>query len=246
MLEPEWTESLRDELKWLGTRLGVVRDLDVLRDRLAEAAGDDRGALDPLFEALGAAHTRARADLLDALNSLRFGDLQGRLLAAARRPNLREAAAREPAATALPGLVAAAWEHLAKAGRGLDPSADAPETLHEVRIRAKRARYAAEAVAPALDPAPSKDAAAFAAAAADVQDLLGEFHDAVVAAERVRQIARSRPDDAAFQEAARAWPSARTSSPTPPARSSPTSGASSTARSAGGGSSPERVQKTVL
>jgi CHAD domain-containing protein len=51
------------------------------------------------------------------------------------------------------------------------------EDLHGVRIRAKRSRYAAEAAAPVL----GKRAAAFADAAAGLQDVLGELNDAVVA-----------------------------------------------------------------
>ena len=56
-----------------------------------------------------------------------------------------------------------------------DPPAD--EDLHSVRIRVKRCRYAAEAVAPAL----GKRAFAFAAAAAALQDVLGDHNDAVAA-----------------------------------------------------------------
>jgi CHAD domain-containing protein len=54
--------------------------------------------------------------------------------------------------------------------------------LHRVRIRAKRARYAAEAVAPVF----GKRAKEFARAMADVQDVLGEHQDAVVAGEWLR------------------------------------------------------------
>ena len=49
--------------------------------------------------------------------------------------------------------------------------------LHEVRIRTKRARYAAEAAAPVV----GKQARAFAHAAARLQDVLGELNDSVVA-----------------------------------------------------------------
>ena len=34
LLDPEWTKSLRDDLKWLGRDLGAVRDAEVLLDRL--------------------------------------------------------------------------------------------------------------------------------------------------------------------------------------------------------------------
>ena len=51
------------------------------------------------------------------------------------------------------------------------------------RILAKRCRYAAEAVAPAL----GKDAAKLGAAVADLQGVLGDLHDAVVAEAWLRQ-----------------------------------------------------------
>jgi CHAD domain-containing protein len=56
-----------------------------------------------------------------------------------------------------------------------DPPTD-PE-LHRIRILAKRARYAAEAVAPVVGPG----ATAFAKAAAKLQTILGEHQDSVTA-----------------------------------------------------------------
>jgi CHAD domain-containing protein len=201
LLEPAWCESLRDELKWLGAKLGAVRDLDVLRDRLAAGAGPDREALAPLFETLTGDRDRAQVELIDALNSLRFAELKGRLLEAVRSPLLVAEAAQTPCATALPPLVASAWRHLARAGHRLDPEDDPAEDLHEVRIRAKRARYAAEAVAPSLGPDRGDDAWSFAHAAADIQDLLGDFHDAIVAAARIRELASAPGAAPAFREA---------------------------------------------
>ncbi len=51
------------------------------------------------------------------------------------------------------------------------------EQLHDLRIRAKRCRYAAEAAAAAT----GKNAAKFAREVAALQEVLGELHDAVVA-----------------------------------------------------------------
>ena len=61
----------------------------------------------------------------------------------------------------------------AVAALGPDP---ADEALHEVRIRAKRLRYACEAVAEVV----GRPAADLARAAADLQGVLGDFHDAIV------------------------------------------------------------------
>src|SRR5207237_7285728 len=60
--------------------------------------------------------------------------------------------------------------------RGLPGAPPAPG-LHRIRILAKRARYAAEAVAPVVGTA----AAAFARAAAKLQTILGEHQDSVTA-----------------------------------------------------------------
>ena len=90
--------------------------------------------------------------------------------------------AGEPAVTALPALVRRPWRHLHRAMEALGPAPE-DEYLHAARILAKRCRYAAEAVAPAL----GKDAAKLAAAVADLQGVLGDLHDAVVAEAWLRQ-----------------------------------------------------------
>jgi CHAD domain-containing protein len=66
-------------------------------------------------------------------------------------------------------------------GLGNEPSDSA---LHGVRIKAKRARYAAELVAPAA----GKQVRRFIERAKDLQDLLGDHQDAVVAQERLRDL----------------------------------------------------------
>src|SRR4029453_1061192 len=94
-------------------------------------------------------------------------------------PVLAENAA-EPAAGVIPALVRRPWHRLSKRAKALgDAPTDAQ--LHEVWIRTKRARYAAEAAAPVV----GKQARAFAHAAARLQDVLGDLNDAVVAARRL-------------------------------------------------------------
>jgi CHAD domain-containing protein len=90
----------------------------------------------------------------------------------------------EPAKSVLPGLVRPAWNHLRRTVQGIDNPPRA-EQLHEVRIRAKRCRYAAEAVAPAI----GNDAGRLAAAVARVQSVLGDHHDAFVAEAWLREAA---------------------------------------------------------
>jgi CHAD domain-containing protein len=60
------------------------------------------------------------------------------------------------------------------------------EELHDVRIKTKRVRYAAEAVTPLI----GRQARAFADAAAGLQEVLGRLNDAVVAETWLREWAR--------------------------------------------------------
>jgi CHAD domain-containing protein len=96
----------------------------------------------------------------------------------------RDALARSQAAR----IVAGSWRHLARAVAALGPE-PADEALHEVRIRAKRLRYACEAVAQVV----GKPAAQLARAAADLQGVLGDFHDAVVAEAWLRAASAGAP-----------------------------------------------------
>jgi CHAD domain-containing protein len=179
LLDPEWTEPLRSELGWLAMGLGAVRDREVLLERLRERArslpAPDLRSANSLLHVLEVEIETLRKKLLAELGSLRYVDLLERLVAAAHSPaTLPEA--DQPASTVLPPLAAGPWRRLRSAVRQLpDPPTD-PE-LHRIRILAKRARYAAEAVAPVAGTA----AAAFARAAAKLQTVLGEHQDSVTA-----------------------------------------------------------------
>ncbi len=99
--------------------------------------------------------------------------------------------ASAPAADVVPGLVRRPWHKLAKQVKKLDP--DPPDAqLHEIRIRTKRVRYAAEAVAPIV----GKQARAFARAAAGLQEVLGDLNDAVVAARWLEEWGEQHRDPA--------------------------------------------------
>jgi CHAD domain-containing protein len=189
VIDPEWDTSLRKELKWLGGLLGTVRDDDVLLDRLEGRVADlppsDRHAGKRLLDGLREHRVRARVELLEAMRSPRYARLIDRLLAAARTiPSSGDPAELD---LELGDLVRKPWKKLRRAVKDLDE--DPPdEELHAVRIRAKWCRYAAEAVAPAI----GKPAKRFAAVVEQVQEVLGEHQDAVVAGQWLRTHAADR------------------------------------------------------
>jgi CHAD domain-containing protein len=179
LLEPTWTDPLRSELGWLAMALGAVRDREVLLDRLRERArtlpaGDSRSA-SSLLHLLEVEIEDLRTKLYADLDSQRYVDLLESLVAAAHAP-VATLDADQPASQVLPPLATGPWRRLRSAVRQLPEQPTDPE-LHRIRILAKRARYAAEAVAPVV----GEGATAFARTAAKLQTILGEHQDSVTA-----------------------------------------------------------------
>ena len=186
ILDEAWVEALRNDLSWLAEALGRVRDADVLLARLERASTELAAQDQPLAESVRTRLRRQRAvhrrALLEVLRSDAYVVLLDRLVDAARSPRLSEAAG-QAAKDALPALVRRPWKKLTKAVDDLEADGSA-EHRHEVRIRGKRVRYAADAASKA-----TKDAVPMSKALAEMQDVLGEEHDAVVAEEWLRGIA---------------------------------------------------------
>ncbi|TMF03572.1 MAG: CHAD domain-containing protein [Chloroflexi bacterium] len=179
LLDPEWTEPIRTELGWLGLALGAVRDREVLLDRLRARAtslphGDQRAAAS-LLSVMDKEIEELRHKLIVDLDSARYVDLIERLVAAALAP-VTMPDADQPAKDVLPKLAGGPWRRLRSAVRQLPENPTDPE-LHRIRILAKRARYAAEAVQAVAGPV----ATSFARAAAKLQTVLGEHQDSVTA-----------------------------------------------------------------
>ena len=193
LVDREWTSRLRGELGWIARILGEVRDGDVLLERLSRRIADlpevERAAAEPVLDTLRRSRAEAHSDLLATLRSARYVELLDRLVDAANAPVL-DGDAGGAAAEVVPRLVKRPWHKLSKrvGALGDEPSDD---RLHEVRIHAKRVRYAAEACAPIV----GKPARAFSQAAARLQDVLGDLHDAVVAADWLDSWAAHRGSD---------------------------------------------------
>jgi CHAD domain-containing protein len=179
LLDPDSTRALREELGWLAEGLGAVRDCDVLlarmRSRAAGLPAEDRKGAKSVLAMLERRRGDAYDELLATLRGERYLRLLDRLVEEANEPSLLPGSDL-PADAALPPLVA---RPLRRLGKQMQALGDEPtdDELHAARIRTKRARYAVEAASPVL----GKRARVVATAAAKLQDVLGEYRDAVVA-----------------------------------------------------------------
>ena len=175
-LDRERTKPVIEELGALAAELGGVRDREVLAARIRADARvlpeADRKLVEELLQVLEEEIRVARVSAIAYLDSERFTELFAGLEALASAPPVTAAASVRAAAVAGP-LVASPWDKLRKGVRSLRRN-PADAQLHRIRILAKRARYAAQAVEPAVEAAHT-----FAAAAAELQTILGDHQDAV-------------------------------------------------------------------
>ena len=170
--------ELAEELKWVASLLGPVRDLDVLLERLrAEVVslGDERAAAETLVAAFESERNDSRRQLLrgtalgavhSAVRELRRANRGSRR---APRPRQAEAACCESA----PQARAAGFGARRRPARREPPRTAHPGQARPLRRRARRV----EKVERYLD------------AVKRLQDVVGEHQDAVVAIERLQQVA---------------------------------------------------------
>lgn len=192
LVDAEWSAHLRGELGWIAGELGRVRDTEVLLERMCRHAEeldepDRTRAVETIERVLGAEFDAARDHALTAMRSQRHRDLLVSLVDAVHHPHLTEAANR-PCSEVLVEPVDKAFAKLAKKVHKLDPDGDA-HPWHEARIIAKRARYAAEMVAPVF----GRPAKRLAESLEGVTELLGDHQDCHVSQLETRVIA-DRPD----------------------------------------------------
>lgn len=200
LFDRRWATALNDELRGLAQHLGEVRDLDVLIGRLGEVAADLRPVINPLLDELARRREASHDGLLERLRDARYAALLERLTAAASAPRLLRSASR-PAETVLPPLFEGAWKRLASHADGLS-EAWADTDYHQFRIRAKRARYAADAIGPALSDSRRDGADAIRRRLAALQGLLGEIQDAATSRDEILASAARHPEDGPFNLAA--------------------------------------------
>jgi len=182
IIDREATRPLCAELNWLAAALGPARDTDVLLARLtatlaavapALVVGPVQARVTAHFSAELAQAGQTALAALDGQRYLRLLDDLDALLAG---PPLTPLAKRE-AGKALARPVRRAGRRLQRALAAVPGAEDRDAAIHEARKATKRARYAAEAAVPALGRTASRQAAQ----AKELQQLLGDQHDSVVA-----------------------------------------------------------------
>ena len=177
--------ELENELKWYADVLGEVRDREVLRARLTAAIKDLPSELvvGPVAEQIDLRLAREiaqrRADALEVMAGERYAALLATVTHWRDDPPFTAAAGR-PADT-LHDAVDGAEHRLGKRLRAATKPAGTDAQLHRARKAGKRVRYAVEAT----DGEQSIEIARWK----EIQDLLGEFQDSVVATEILRRLA---------------------------------------------------------
>lgn len=193
VLDRTVTDPVSAELRWLAGELGVDRDREVLTERihagLVELArplvlGPVRGRLRTWS---AARRTGSRRRITAVLDGRRYLALLDALDAVLTDPPLRTAAAR-PAEPVLRKAVDRQYRRFAGALQetfDLPPGPERDTAIHETRKAAKRTRYAAEVARPVL----GREAKTVTSLMREVQELLGDYQDGVLARAALREIA---------------------------------------------------------
>ena len=206
VLDPVWLRHTRSELKWMGTVLGAIRDIDVLDTRFQSTGATALESLgqDQLRSKLRTRRRENSDELAQALRSDRYLDLLDRLHAGTRFPRFyvsphadktrtRAVGPNDAACTALPQLLGTHWRKLRRRVRSTgSPPSDTQ--LHRIRIASKQLRYGAELAQPVI----GKAARRTARRAKDIQTILGNHHDSVAAVEWLEQIPLDGTPEASF------------------------------------------------
>jgi CHAD domain-containing protein len=191
VLPADLAEHYKAEFKWLGDLTTPTRDLDVhllgfdaMTEQLVAASPAD---LEPLRAFLARRRAREFRRLAAALRGPRFRaivqDWRKALLEIRDVDGPRR---RRPAAAALAlSTTGRSYRRIAAQGSAITP-ASPPESLHDLRKRAKELRYLLEFFAPLHDPV------AYRKVVSDLkqlQDCLGEFQDSEVQRHEIHTLA---------------------------------------------------------
>jgi len=191
-------QRLRDELQWLGTVLGPVRDVEVMRAHLQETAAtlvgdaDLANVLAQLDHELAERHSRAHAGLVTAMDGPRYAALMAALEAFVIKPPWATRVTKVAGRLTTPALVGRACarvDRAARVARAASSAEGVPDAggveLHEVRKAAKRARYAAEVAGSSG----GSEARALAERVEELQAVLGRHQDSLMVRALIRDLA---------------------------------------------------------
>ena len=192
------TKKLGSELKWLAAVLGEVRDLDVYQVNLQKyttrIAEEDAACLIEYKRHLAESWRKSREDLLACFTGQRYQELKAdfsRFLARGSSQTGTKEAGAQSISDAAAKLVSRRYKRVLRDGRAITPESP-DEALHALRLDCKRLRYLFEF----FEPIYGKTLRPFVERLKRLQDELGDFNDACVATERLRQYAESLPLEA--------------------------------------------------
>lgn len=180
VLDRQWADDLRGSLNRVGRELGVVRDLDVLIERLERQAAEldepERSGATDVVDRLGSERRAAHTELVQHLSDPDYISLLNRLEQAVATP-------RFAGHGSIKKRLRKEHRRMARLVNDL-PRSPTDRQLHEVRIAGKRVRYAAELASACgtrrLKPGIRR--------AKEFQDVLGDHQDAVVATRRLTEM----------------------------------------------------------
>jgi len=197
-------DYLRAESKRIADAFGQARDWRVFSDMVAAGPALRLPGASGVAELIALAGARAEAGRAEGVVTLAAAATTKFALAlhlyicargwrnAAGEAELR--ALGEPAADFAAVALERLFRRVKRRARGFE--ALAPEARHEMRIALKQMRYGVDFFGPLFRPGSA--VAAFADAAAELQDLLGVANDAAVASHLVASIDRAGKPDLAF------------------------------------------------
>ena len=191
VLPEDERRAAADQLRWIAGACGAARDWDVFGDELLKPLADhlaDEPGLKRVVEAAHAARARAYAEMAASLASERLAialiDVEAWWEGNGWESAMgawRDLPARDFAGATLKKL----HRKVMRLGEQIDDLEDVE--LHELRIRGKKLRYAAEFFRSLF---PRKAVKPYLAALADIQSHLGALNDSVVAKDLLAELAR--------------------------------------------------------
>ena len=191
ILDAEWADALRERMRWLDEHLGKARDLDVLVQGIETQAAEPSPNGAPSHEHLDRLRTERaerHAEVRAAMSEPRYVTLLEDVVAAARAPRFSRRA-EAPARKTARKLLRKVWRRVRRCVRAYERN-PSERALHEVRIKAKHVRYAAECFAPIA----GKRAEKLARRAECLQNMLGDHHDAAAVAAHTHGNGPPSPD----------------------------------------------------